>query len=344
MFVDLDQYYNNLMSIHGSTYTPVEDKKILHEDVIDHPSVSADSSLNITEEKRKYFDSRLVLKSNRTIKEVFIHQSMIKAMTFKGDRRDFCALKLYKTYITCEIRSKPTMSMQKGNYFEAHALNGGIDKNGDVLTLPLLRGNKKSADHLRIDEQVFNFKNNIVPQLDLIIDPQVIWRQFTTLNADPTTREDFPFDIFIELETDLISQIHYKSFQHDLAVIDLKLTIDRNGCFGEFCWGEPEKMDNIQAYLYSFALSLPFFYLVIDYKRNDRGWKLVPVNTDINDPDPKSANIASVRKREMFQTIRTVVSEIEHHHKNGWKTTPMPENCITCPIYDCKDRNTIKTI
>ena len=307
-------------------------------------NANVDDNEDIVETERKYSDSKLILKPNGHIKELYIHQSLIKHMSYKGTLRDYCPLETYMTYITGKVKRAPGKSMLNGLYFEAGALNNGIDKDGNALMLERLKNGKKSTDNLRIDEQIFNFKNIISQELNLLITPQNIWRQFNAIVEDKTIKDKFDFSVFVELETDLLSPIRYKQFDSDLAILDLKLTIDRNGCFGEFCWGEPENMDHIQAFLYSYTLKLPFFYVVIDYKASGRGWKLVPVNTDVNNPDPRVSEEAKRRKREMFQVIRTVAVEIEHHHRHGWQTNPHPDNCKGCPVKDCKDKSSIKTI
>lgn len=344
---EFDNYLQQLQQIHGPAEPAARppggnDPEAIIED---HPIVSQEASLTFAKTERLYSDPKLILNPDRrSIKAVYIHQSLIKAMTDKGTRRDYCGTKLYVTAITGQMETRPTESMQKGLYFEAHLLNNGLGKDGKPVTLPLLKNGKKSSDHLRIDEQVFHCKNVVIPELGLLVSPELIWRQFMVEVEDEETRKAFPFKVYIELETDLISPISYKDFRHELAIIDWKLTIDRNGCFGDFCWGRPENMDHIQAWVYSFALKIPFFYVVVDYKARDRGWKLVPVNTYTDHPNPKVAEQALMRRKEMFQTIRTVVSEIEFNHLHGWKTNPLPENCRTCPLKDCPDRKSISIV
>lgn len=344
--ITLSEYYATVKTLHGQQgevrADAVEYKE--PEGSEDHHTVSPDSHLQLLDKPKRYTDPNLVLNPNGSIKALYIHQSLLKAMMFKGTKRDFCPYYIYGCYVTGKHRTKETKSMFKGNYFEAQCFNNGFDKHGKFLSYPLLKNGKRETDQLRIDEQIFNFKENVAPKLGLIYGPGVIWKQFVVTVQDTNTIKDFGFDIFVEMETDLITPLSYKDFQEDFCIVDLKLTIDRNGCHGEYCWGEPERMDHIQAAVYSFSMNLPFYYLIFDYKKNDRGWKLVPVHTNVDHPHPPYAEKAKYRKHEMFETIRSAAAEIEYHHLNGWSTNPIPENCMMCPIVTCKDRNTIKSV
>ena len=314
------------------------------EEPVDNPNVSDEGNIHTSTHLRKYTDPAVLTDKKGNILEIYIHQSLIKKIMNRGTRRDYCPLQIYYTMITGELRSKPSKYMLNGLYFEAGALNGGVDKDGKIPQLNRLKNGKKSTENLRIDEQIFNFRESISKQLNLIIRKDNIWRKFNAEVDDSVLKDRFSFKIFVELETDLISPINYKEFNDDVAIIDVKLTGDRNGCFGEFCWGHPEEMDHIQAFLYSFTLGLPFYYIVVDYPANGRGWKLVPVNTNVNHLDPRMAEEAKRRKKEMFQTIRATAAEIESNHIHGWKTNPMPDNCKGCPVSDCKDRKSISVI
>lgn len=334
----------NVMRRLGELHGSPQVSPAVEPEPVDNPNVSEDGDIHTTTHIRKYTDPAIITNKAGYIKELYIHQSLIRRIMNKGTRRDYCPLQIYYTMITGELKFKPSRYMKNGLYFEAGALNNGIDKNGQVPQLERLKNGKKSTENLRIDEQIFNFRESVSKQLNLVIRKDNIWRQFNAEVDDAVLKDRFKFQIFVEMETDLISPIKYKEFDHDVAIIDVKLTGDRNGCFGEFCWGEPERMDHIQAFLYSFTLDLPFFYIVMDYPASGRGWKLVPVNTDVNHPDPRVADEARKRKREMFQTIRATAAEIESNHLHGWKTNPMPENCKGCPVLDCKDRKSISVI
>lgn len=295
---------------------------------------------------------RLVRHPDGKLKAVYIHQSMIGKMIFQNTRIDYCAKQIHDTDLMLLKRSQPTVAMSIGLYGEAGCLNEGKlrDKN---LKLPKGRGGKKSVVMERVDEQIFNFHKNIVPYSHLIVVPydqkgSNIWRKYCVSFGDALMERDFHIKIFIEMEVDLISPIDYtdgkgSKIKHKEAIIDVKFPKDRWESGGKFCWAYPDRMDHIQAYTYSFILNLPFIYLLIDYKKEGRGWRFLPINTDLENPNSKLANEAKNRKNEFIQAVRMVVAEIIHNERTGWKTNNMPENCKMCPLTTCPDRNRIST-
>ena len=83
----------------------------------------------------------------------------------------------------------------------------------------------------------------------------------------------------------------------------------------------------------------PFVYLVFDYKRENAGFRDIPVITDISDPDPEKVAKAYSRLADLNRTIRWIITSIKQWEASGWPMTPIPKVCNSCPIEGCSKRN-----
>ncbi len=162
--------------------------------------------------------------------------------------------------------------------------------------------------------------------------------------VDPQHNWNIP--IFLDGTLDFVSPITTPGYSLESATIDLKLTKDKdiiesysNGLFHATPWGNMEGADFNEAMMYRLIFGRPFVYLVFDYKRENAGFRDIPVITDINDPDPQKVAKASIRMAQLQRSIRYVVDTILGWEESGWQMIPIAKICATCPIMDCQKRN-----
>lgn len=265
-------------------------------------------------------------------KQIIISQSLIKEMIVQGNEVNVCPLLLWKTMISKELRQDPTDPMRKGSFFEYIALGGGAPGTEEVTTLPLVRGDKKSADQIRIEAQATVFLNAINRYEVNIEKTQVVfekeWDNASNIWADQ-------YEILIKGVADFQSPIKAIGIDsnnqriplfYDDAIHDLKLTADVNNTFGPYAWGVPYAMDHIQAAIYNYLTDLPFFYWVFDYKPKPE-YKIIQKKVD------------STTKMEMHESIRKVVEKIVMFEENEWDAVPyfnLCSNCIVAEVEMCE--------
>lgn len=276
-----------------------------------------------------------------SVKKIIVSQSLISRFYKKGEVRDYCPMKEYHVNILKDVREIPTEPMMNGQFFETLAL--GSTAYGVMDSLPLTKKGTKSISQQRIEEQVLNFKL-VCEQHGIIINkeekpgmPKNVQKNFYI----PIELEGFNeegIETVISMTADILSPISYGQVDYPMAVLDLKLTWDRNSTFGDYCWGVPEYMDHIQAYVYGFILGFPFFYIVFDYNSKERGYKIIPVNTNLQHPDSNKREEAMRRYKETIEIIKETINRILNHHYHGWYTNPNHDNCKSCPL-ECLDRN-----
>jgi len=97
--------------------------------------------------------------------------------------------------------------------------------------------------------------------------------------------------------------------------------------------------DFTEAMMYRLIFGKPFVYLVFDYKKEDSGFRDIPIITNIEDPDPEKAGKAALRMADLFRTIKWIVNTLMQWESSGWPMTPIPKVCNSCPIEDCQKRN-----
>lgn len=241
-------------------------------------------------------------------------------------KEDYCPLKTKEIYLERNVDSEPTLSMQKGIYFETQCIGSGV-LGKKLDDLPRLKNGNKNADHQRIDMQVMEFKNVLNHHTITIKDTQV------NMKHKVNSR------LFLDGTADIIGSIYDEEFgMIDEAIIDLKLTANIFSQFGDYCWHFPANMDHTQAQMYSFlyekinGIEVPFYYLVFDYKP-EPGYKII------------RKDIKPIDKHELKESVRSTVEKIDYHDETGWRTKPNYENCKTCPLKDkCPDYSKAKKI
>jgi hypothetical protein len=275
------------------------------------------------------------------IVEINISASLIQRFYHKNEKRDYCPAKQYVMFIEKQFPFEPTESMMNGIYLETGLLGEGAD-GVKVADLPRDKrtGKKKSAQQ-RIDTHLALWEMRkelhgimVIPSGDM----KNIQLRHKTEWEYHTDRE---IKVFVYTTIDLLSPIKDKGFDYPMAVIDVKGTGDINSTFGEYCWGTPQHMDHFQGILYSWVHNLPFVYALFDWSK-EPNYKLIPLITDVEDPDPIKANEARTRIKEMKETINNFIKDLINYEEFGWYTNPTANNCNNCPNIYCEEHG--KTI
>jgi len=298
-------------------------------------------------------------------------QSLINRFLYKGEEREqLCPRKIYCIDIA-QTHHYRTESMLKGSYFETLCIGSGAGgrKTEDLprkrLTkvrdlenikrkehgLPEVKGDK-TLDQQRIEQQAARFRILSAKHQITILEENTQVRIRVPWHKNPDIHLSCEFDIF---PTAIMTKDGLK-----LTIIDLKLTADVNATYGEYCWGAPEYMDLIQAYMYHYCArqlinnvdlnphvkevltasaanlirdnQLQFHYWVFNYKKDTLEDKFILVQWD------------ETKEAELHESIRKCVSLIEFNEQMDWPTKPNYKICKECTVFDCKDRNTIQTI
>ena len=277
------------------------------------------------------------------ITAIRVSKSLIRQLIYKGEPYPVCPYKVYHTMLLRDVVFPPSDSMLKGLYFESRCLGISAD-GGETIDLPRhKKTGAKLADHDRIDQAVERFFQ-VKQDYRLIIDKTQIQVYHKRKWVDPSI--NWHIQVYIDGTLDFISPITTPGYSFDSATIDLKLTKDKdvcdsfsNGLFHATPWGNMEAADFTEAMMYRLIFGKPFVYLVFDYKRDNAGFKDIPIITDINDPDPMKAAKAATRMADLQKTIRWAVNAILVWESSGWQMLPIAKVCATCPILDCLKRN-----
>jgi hypothetical protein len=300
-----------------------------------------------------------------------LNQSLISRFLYKGEEREtLCPKKIYCIDIA-KTHHYRTGSMLNGSYFETLCIGSGA---GGRITndlprkrlvkarelenikrkesgLPEVKGDK-TMDQIRIEQQAQRFK---------LLSAKY---QITVLSENTQVKVKVPWhknpEIMLSGEFDIFPTAIITSDGLKLAIIDLKLTADINGNFGEYCWGAPEFMDLIQAYMYHYIArqvidhvgtnphiteiltkpavelikqnQLEFYYWVFNYKKESLEDKLVKVVWD------------ATKETELHEAIRKTVSLIEYYEQLQWPTKPQYKLCKECTVFSCPDKTSIQNV
>jgi len=277
------------------------------------------------------------------ITAIRVSKSLIRQLIYKGEPYPACPYKVYRTILLRDITTPPSDSMIKGLYFESKCIGSSAD---DSETIELPRHKKtgaRLADHDRIDQAVELFFK-VKQDYGLVIDQNHTQVYHKRRWMDPEHNWNIP--VFLDGTLDFVSPITTPVYSFESATIDLKLTKDKdviesfsNELFHGTPWGNMEMADFTEAMMYRQIFGKPFVYLVFDYKRENPGFKDIPIITDVNDHDPKKAAKAGTRLIELQRTIRWVVGTILKWEESGWPRQAIPKVCASCPILDCQKRN-----
>ncbi|MBC8315244.1 MAG: hypothetical protein H8E51_07050 [Bacteroidetes bacterium] len=290
---------------------------------------------------------KIVLDKTGKIVELFISQSLIKQFYRHYSETLVpevihqiellpCPWRIYQAELLALFKMQPTEAMMKGRYFETLCIGAGADGEA-IYDLQRKSNGDMKIDQIRIKQAVKRF-HVVCKTTDIILleDGGNLQYYHKVKWIDP----DYPdahsdIIIWIEATADIISQFHHGEWKFPSAVIDLKLTGNIKSKFGKFCWGSPEDMDHLQGILYAWLFGMPFIYLVFDYPATNPGYKIYPLNTDIDNSDPVSCVIAKERRRSLLQAIRGTINQILLEELHGWPKKKSSQ-CDYCPVTTCE--------
>jgi hypothetical protein len=272
-----------------------------------------------------------------------ISPSLTKKFIYKGNDVEHCPARVYGTYIKPTLDIKETESMLDGQFFESLCI--GRTRDGVVVDDLPRKQNKtkdKTVDQIRIEQQALVFKQKVKKYMMVIEDFN------TQTELRMKLSDDFVFvghpDIF---PTPVMTKDGLK-----VACIDLKLTKDIDNTFGDFCWGDPDRMDNTQGLGYQYLIKnltlkdnehlselltpqllsmcnnslVTFRYWVFGYGNKSMRDKFVPVEYN---------KLAEIEIKERIRKTMTLVGQYETY---GWNTNPKHALCHDCPLKDvCND-------
>lgn len=166
-----------------------------------------------------------------------ISQSSLKQL----EKKDACLYYWQKRFIECVVKEQPTYLMKRGSFFEFLCIGGGSGRSEDVTDLPRLKDGKKSAEHIRIEEQAERFKKWISDNGFEIL-PETIQMQIT---LDTEHGTDGVIDFML---IDTQGKIGYPG---EIFITDLKFTGDIYADFGFVNWNKPQELDLTQQISYT---------------------------------------------------------------------------------------------
>lgn len=288
----------------------------------------------------------IIIQDGRIV-ELSVHQHALKLYQYRGEKNPLCWKRMWHETIYKDVESITTDSMLKGLFFESLCI--GKTAHGAVTDLPRkIRDGSKTIDQIRIEEQAFLFKSLIAKEKYGIILVPDGFGGFKNVQISHKKKVEIEnlegFNVFLRGTADIISPVKFDKYDYKNAAIDLKLTKDRDSDYGDYCWGAPDRMDHMQAFVYSFLFDMPFFYWIFDYKPSDRGQKVIPVNTNVFHPERKKSNEAKLRLNEMHEAIRSYTYAVIENEANGWPTNPAYSRCKLCQVPDCPDREDIQEV
>jgi len=258
---------------------------------------------------------------------VILSTSLIKKFIKRGDEIQYCPKNIKEVSIDKKF-DFTSDSMDNGSYFESMCIGATADKS--LFTgLKKQKNGTRYAHHKRIDMQVLEFRKD-AKLLKLRINKMTVQQEFVKVLD---LFDDPDIVVIIKGTLDLFSEMFYRN-ETLLAVIDLKLTANVTTSAGDFCWGTPDEMDHLQAYVYMILTGRPFFYMVYDYKSN------------LEKLSPYKVNMKSGHYKETIETIRKAVANMVRCEMEDWKPIPgiivstgfgRTENkCKKCPVTNCK--------
>jgi hypothetical protein len=250
---------------------------------------------------------------------ISINQTLIKEV----ENATACPRKIYVMHIAATHPREVTLSMLKGSYFETQVLGEDcFEEEKRIKDLPRKRNGEPTIDQARIDLQVREF-------------PEAL-KKYGLRKPKPNGRQ---IKMSVQLggitchgTYDFVTAMESKDYgSHPVVIVDLKLTKDRDSTFGNFCWGTPENIDQLQGQMYPMLFKEfykaqlpkdyvpPFFYLIFDYKPQF-GHKLIPVTYDAYYED------------QVMERIRFTHEKLQSFVDSDFPEEPEYEACKTCPL------------
>lgn len=229
-----------------------------------------------------------------------------------------CPTKFKAYYLDDEFDSKPSMAMFRGIYFE-YELLGNLPRSGETPVYPLGKNGKFEIHKSRIDKQIKAF-------------PEIMEKEGITVLGG-VENIAWRYNKVLTLTLTLDSMVFYKG---KLYVGDIKLSQNMESSFGPAAWGDYERMDKLQAHLYSYVMSqvlgepVGFIYIVFDYSKNGGGYQIIEEWPGREDKD------------QMFERIVKAERKMHWIEATGYKPLGYVENCKNCEVANCYARITEK--
>jgi len=289
--------------------------------------------------------------------KLVISQSLIKELLRKGDElpdHKICYRKIFAKYIL-GLRTDPSDAMKNGLLFEDLCCD---TNNNNIELAKHNKSGRKLTTELRIEQQAHIFKEWVRSVEGVVNETN---SQIVIFKKWEVDRK-----VILRGVLDIFPFVHYDINTGELiiSILDIKMTGNITTTYGKFCWGEPERMDHLQAVFYS--------YLVrdIDYNLNDAlnpGNNLRVLTESIRNyfdsgqctfkyyvADTKSNFDSDVIKyklkpddfAEMHESIRKTVFRLRDANEEEWPANPNSINCLgdyregtfTCPFINCSSR------
>jgi len=245
-------------------------------------------------------------------KDFYLSQTAVKDL----EKDTTCPDRWRAQWLTKELHFPSNEDMDKGKYFEWRAIGAGAISGEDVTDLPRTGAGKKTADHIRIDEQVERFKNLFDPNHPEFQGFEIINTQVEMKVGNRKGTIDF---VTTHLET------------KETWINDLKLTRDATSTRSEYGWGHDWKdLDLMQMVHYRDLYSETFKIVprvalwVFDYSP----MKIIKIGELL------ISQKAVDKKNLRFESAAEV---IELYNKNGWVKLPSEKECKDCKL-NCEFR------
>jgi hypothetical protein len=306
------------------------------------------------QEKEQPAEQPVVPEPEKKKNQIIISQSLIKKVIDKnGNDIPLCPHQLYKNYLADDkIKPLATIPMKYGNYGESLIL--GATAKDEEISLPTLNNGKKPIDQIRIEQQALEYFPRHAMELGISVikntNVQIpIYKEYGGLIIRGV------IDLF---PTPIIEESGYR-----LAVIDIKLTGDVNNTHGDFCWGNPQWMDHIQADLYQWILAdidvdlckrmdpefdvrvgydsiftphilnllkarlFSFYYIVMGYQKSNLKEQFIKIKKEFFErPD------YVFLEKELKERIRKTIARLAMLNQQGWKPEPEYNRCKNCSV------------
>lgn len=234
-----------------------------------------------------------------------INQSLVKQVK----KPEFCPRRYLEVDVLRNYSEEESIVMTRGKYFE-YLATGAKDRNGEIPELPLTQKGKPSTPQIRIEWQAKQFAKNLEKHGIEIV----------------TVGQKLSFPLFKEFLVTGIEDTEVL-YQGQPAIMDIKLTADITNDFGDFAWGDFQRIDKLQAYTYTLlkyhltGKVYRFIYYVADYKTKPE-YKIEEV---INPLD---------HYNEVYSRFQQTYLKLMQYEKNLYPEVPS-EKCVKCPVSSC---------
>lgn len=293
---------------------------------------------------------------NKTIPN--ISQSLIRDLLYKGNEKEYCPQRFYRTWIKANVKREASEAMLEGRYGETMLL-GGCSRGEQQLDLPrAIKNGEKKINQQRIDIQVERAKLTMVRH-SIAIHPdlncQIVLKK--VINGVLCQGE---FDIAPVTLTNIDINNPEKPM---IAFIDVKFTGNVESTFGYGNapgWGDYVNMDHIQMKMYhelirdiDFSLNDHLTNEQIELFKNIQGHDIMGFYWVFSYKVPIESlsdrffgySYDTTKRAELYEDIRKVVSIIEFHNANDdWDHCIQSRECSKCPVSDCIFKNSIQTV